>query len=207
MDKSNIVLISLIILAMAVVVTSQNEVVNLRDWVKVQIVSPLDGETVPVVDKAHLEMHEGNHYFIKTWLINTGGSGTSNNFAFTTPNTTTRIHAKTILHSDTDTVFNIYENCTITGGTPVPGINNDRDSSNVAELIAVAAPTINDIGTLIFAARNGGGRDPVGVSLSGNYEIIARTNTAYCFVISKQTTADTVIDVDFFWYEEAQPHE
>lgn len=183
-----------------------NRLCNFATPLDVSIVEPLDGETIPVINKEHLEMHEGHHYFIKTWLENTGAALSSNNFAFTTPNTTTRIHAKTILHADTDTVFNIYENCAITGGTPVTGINNDRDSPNLAELIPVAAPTINIPGTLIFSGRNGGGRDPVGVALSGNYEIIARTNTTYCFVITKQTSADTVIDVDFFWYEEASPH-
>jgi len=201
--KNNLVL-TLFIFVISISYVSAFNFPGVQD---VNIVDPLDGETIPVIEKEHLEMHEGHHYFIKTWLENNGAADTSNYFAFTTPNTTTRIHAKSILFADTDTTFNIYEDCDITNGVPVTGINNDRDSSNVAELEAFAAPTINDIGNLIFSARNGGGRNPIGISLSGNYEIIAKTNSSYCFEITKQTSADTVIDVDFFWYEEAHPHD
>lgn len=209
MNKSTIALLSILFVACVFFVAAQTNVVNLQDFVKVEIVSPVKDGWVKVVnmDKEHFEMHEGDHYFIKTWLENTGASETADYFAFTTPSTTTRIHAKTVLFADTDTIFNIYENCTISGGTPVPGINNDRDSTNVAELTPVAAPTILTTGYIIFSGRNGGGRNPVGVSLSGNYEIIAKTNTSYCFEIEKQTSADTVVDVDFFWYEEDEPHE
>ena len=158
------------------------------------------------INYEHHEMHEGHHYFIKTWIFDDNGAGNINYFSFTTPATETRIHAKTILFADTDIVFNIYENCTITDGVAVMGWNNDRDSANTAELIALAAPTVVDVGNLMFSGRTGGGRDAVGVSLSGNYEIIAATNETYCFEIVKQTTADTVIDIDFFWYEDDQPH-
>ena len=68
--------------------------------------------------------------------------------------------------------------------------------------MAFASPTINDAGTTIWAARNGGGRNPVGVATGLNYEIIAKNNVTYCFVIEKETVSDTVVDIDFFWYEE-----
>jgi hypothetical protein len=149
-------------------------------------------------------MHAGSHYFIKTWLINTGGTGTYNEFIFITPNTTTRAHAKVTLASDADTTFTIYEGATVSSnGTAVAGINNDRDSTNVAELLPFANPTVTSVGTAIWSARNGGGKNPVGVGLKSNFEIIAKTDTIYLFRLTKNTVADTVIDIDFFWYEHA----
>ena len=50
-----------------------------------------------VIQNGHHEIHEGDHYFIKTWLRDDGVGGSTTFFAFTTPNTTTRIHAKAIL--------------------------------------------------------------------------------------------------------------
>lgn len=171
----------------------------------------LNGEslTVDTITRAlttitypHHEMHSGSHYFIKTWLINTGGSGTFDEFIFVTPNTTKRIHAKVNLNADADATFQIFEDATMTAlGTPVPGINNNRDSVNVSELAPYAAPTVNTDGNLIWAARNGGGRTPIGVGLGTNFEILAKTNSIYLFRLTKNTTADTVIDIDFFWYE------
>jgi len=157
---------------------------------------------VMTISKDHYEMHEGDHYFIKTWEFNDEGVNTFSYFSFCTPNTTTRIHAKAILFSDTDNTFEIFENATFTDGVPIAGQNNDRNSANIAELTAFATPNVSEEGDLMWAARNGGGRDPVGISLGLDYEIMARTDTCYLFKITKKSTADTVVDVNFFWYEE-----
>jgi hypothetical protein len=156
---------------------------------------------ITVVQHEHHEIHEGDHYFVKTYISNAVGAATDY-FAFTTPDTTTRIHAKSVLAPDVDYVLNIYEDATITDGTPVVGINNDRDSANVAELVTVGAPTVNDLGSLIWSARTGGGKDPVGVAPGLNYEIVAKTATTYVFELIKQATATTsVVDLNFWWYE------
>ena len=153
------------------------------------------------IDYAHYEMHEGDHYFIKTFIFDTGGTGNTTLFAFTTPTNGRRIHAKALLAPDVDFEISIYEGSVITGGTPVAGINNDRDSTNVAGLTAVASPTHVIPGLKIWTARNGGGKNAVGVAPGLNYEIIAKTNSTYVFEIIKRTTADGVVDIDFFWYE------
>jgi hypothetical protein len=166
-----------------------------------------DGSTssLQVVDYSHHEMHAGNHYFVKTWLQETGGTGATNYFAFTTPDSDLQIHAKAKLAPDVDTEVNIYENASVTGGVSVPGMNNCRCSTNVAQLLPLAAPTVVDPGDLMWAARNGGGRNAVGVAPGFNYEIIVKRATTYLFEIIKRTTADLIIDIDFFWYEHT-PH-
>jgi len=170
-------------------------------WTSFKSAIDLISGAVNVVDYSHHEMHSGSHYFIKTFLVDTGGSGSTSYFAFTTPSNGARVHAKALIAPDVDTEINIYEGSVVTGGTPIDGVNNDRDSSNVAGLVAVTAPAHTTPGTAIWSARTGGGRNPVGVSPGFSYEIIAATDTVYVFEIIKRTTADLVVDVDFWWYE------
>jgi len=154
------------------------------------------------VSHEHHEMHEGSHYFIKTYVENTGSSGTSDEFIFTTPANGKRIHAKASLYADTDTTVNIYEGSTVSAnGTEVTPMNNNRNSTNTATLTAYAGPTVTDDGDIMWSSRNGGGRRAVGVGLGFNYEIIVKPETIYLFRITKNTAADTVVDIDFFWYE------
>jgi len=205
MKKVHFFLIGAIIIVCIFFVAAQGPVINMKDYVNVVIKGPITdlGQLeVMTISKAHYEIHEGEHYFVKTFVSNNGGSGTCDYFAFTSPDTDTRIHAKTLLTPDIDYLITIYEDGDITNGVPVTGINNDRNSANVAELLTVAAPTINDAGTPIWVSRNGGSKDPIGVSQGLNYEIIAKTNSTYVFELCKQVANDGIVNVDFWWYEE-----
>lgn len=204
MKKLYVALACFFLLGIGVAIASN--VVDLREIFLVEIdgVTPEDG-LLPVqsIDYEHFETHEGNHYFLKTFSENTGGQGTSDYFAFTTPlSNITRIHARVWLAPDIDYTITIYENATTTGGTPVPGFNNDRDSNNTALLLPVGAPTVNDIGYPIWVSRNGGGRNPVGVTPGNNYEIIAKGDTTYLFELTKEVTADGIVNIDFWWIED-----
>ncbi len=154
-----------------------------------------------VISNEHHEVHEGDTYFIKTFLFDQEGSGNITYFSFTTPDTTKEIHAKVAISPDVDFEVEIFEDATVTGGTPIPGQNANRNSTNTADLAALAGPTVSVAGNLMWAARNGGGRDPVGVAPGLNYEIIAKRDSTYVFKITKRTTADGVVDIDFWWYE------
>lgn len=205
MGKINYYALTLSIIMTIFVVSAGSNVINVKDIVSVVIdgVEPEDGYLpVVAIAKEHFEIHEGEHYFIKTWVELSGPAETTVYFAFNTPENSKEIHAKAILAPDADTIVNIFENCTITGGTIITPINNKRDSTNNATLIPYANPTVNNNGTLIWAARNGGGKNPVGVAPGLNYEIIAKNNVTYCFEIEKETVSDTIVDIDFFWYEE-----
>ena len=157
--------------------------------------------TIQTIPYEHHEMHSGSHYFIKTFITDTAGSGSTTYFAFTTPDSDLQIHAKAIIAPDVDYESNIYEGASITGGTPITGMNNYRDSTKTAQLTPVAAPTVVSAGNLIWASRNGGGKNAVGVAPGLNYEIIAKRNSTYLFELIKRTTANAVVDIDFFWYE------
>jgi len=149
----------------------------------------------------HHEMHDGDHYFFKTSIEDTGGNGSTTTFSFTTPDTPTRIHAKALLAPDVDYTISIQEGAVVSGGVAVTGWNNDRDSSNTATLTALSGPTIDTPGTVIWNARTGGGRKPVGVAPGFNYEIIAKRNTTYAFTVVKEIAGVGIVDIDFWWYE------
>lgn len=168
----------------------------------VNITEPRDGDALITVDKSHYEMHEGDHYFFKSYLVDTGGDGSITYFSFTTPNTNTRIHARALLSPDVDYTVEIFEDSIIAGGTPLNGFNNDRDSPNIAELNATDSPDVIVEGLLIWPARNGGGKNPIGVSTGFNYEIIAKTNSTYVFKLTKNVPQQGIVDIDFYWYEE-----
>ena len=166
--------------------------------------SGIDGSTeaLEVIDYAHHEVHSGNHYFVKTYLEDTGSAGNITEFMFITPDTTIRVHARALIAPDIDFTVEIFEGITTSAdGTPIARINNDRDSLNTSELIPYAAPTVTDDGTLIWAARNGGGRNAVGVAPGFNYEIKAARDTKYLFRLTKNVANDGIVDIDFFWYE------
>jgi hypothetical protein len=165
--------------------------------------SGIDASTESLVSIGYSDhkIHTGDYYFIKTFITDVEGTGSVNFFSFTAPDTAERIHARAIIVPDVDTEVSIYEDATITGGTPVVGQNCERNSSNTASLVASAAPTVSVAGNKIWTARTGGGRGPVGVAPGLNYEIIAKQNSTYVFEIIKRTTADLVVDIDFFWFE------
>ena len=157
--------------------------------------------SLQTLDYSHHEMHEGEHYFIKTWL-NITGAGTVAYFMFTTPNTTKWAHARALMTGEAGFQIEIYEGGTVSAnGTQVLGVNNNRNSVNTAGLLAYAAPTVTTDGTLIWDAKTGTGRDATGVSPALGYEIIAKQNETYLFKITKDASGTNYLDIDFFWYE------
>ena len=175
--------------------------VSIAQELKVVYVDPVSGALITTSPEI-LALHGGNHFFVKTFLADAGGDGSITEFMFTTPNTSTRIHAKAVLVPDVDYTIEIWEGITTSDdGTPIAMINNDRDFTTTPELIAYAAPTVTDDGTLIWAARNGGGKNPIGVTPGLNYAIMAKTNSKYLFRLTKNIANAGVVDIDFWWTE------
>lgn len=154
------------------------------------------------IDVTHKEVHDGNHYYVKSFReIN--GAGTIVYFMFKTPALPTRIHARAKFDAEAEFTVNIYEDGTVdSDGTPAVALNNDRNSNNIAELKVYTAPTVTGDGTLIWTAKIGSGKSATGVSPAMGYEIIAKHEAIYLFKIVKEATSEHWIDFDLWWYED-----
>jgi hypothetical protein len=180
------------------------EICTIRSGDDTQSLAKVDNITkgLTIISTDHSEIHEGDFFFIKTYVI--APNDTPIYFTFTTPNDSKLIHARAELKANTEFEVNIYEGPTISAtGTPIAGINANRNSLNNATLLAFAAPTVTETGTLIWSAKVGAGRSS-GVLAGLNYEILAKKNTKYLFrivrVVDLAGLAD-YLDVDFSWYE------
>lgn len=156
------------------------------------------GYTTPTEVK---KIHDGEFWFIKTWA-DVDGLGTETYFMFTTPDTTTRVHAKVAIGAEHEFTVEIYEGGTYSDpGSAITPINANRNSANTPELSPYAGPTVTGDGTLIWASKVGAGRD-AGVNVGLGYEIIAKQNEVYLFKITKNVAGVGYLDIDFFWYED-----
>lgn len=153
-----------------------------------------------VVDFDHHEIHEGNRYFVKNWQ-DVDGAGTTLNFLFTVPNTAKVPHATWELSGEEEFTFTLYEGTTVTNnGTPVPVFNHNRNSSHTPGVGVFAAPTITNMGTIIWATKIGTGKSATeGRTTEG--ELVARAGINYLFRIVKAAAGTAWIDYLFDWYE------
>jgi len=146
-------------------------------------------------------MHEGKHWFIKTWMDIDKGVTPTSYLMFNTPPLPNRIHAYASLSAESEFTVSIFRDAVITDtGTPLLGQNCDQNSTDTHALLPSAAPTVSDEGTLLWAAKVGQARS-AGVSISNNYEIIAKSDSNYLYKIEKIEAATHWLDVDFWWYE------
>ena len=172
-------------------------VVQLGDGTTEAEIDPLGYLTT--IDIEHHKVHEGKHFFLKTWQD--VGQGNTVYFMFRTPNTSTRIHARAHIAGEVEFTIGLYENPTLTAdGTPVTMLNNDRNSANTPSLLAFSGPTVTDDGTPLRLTKIGSNRDDT-VSPGANYEIIAKQNEEYLFKITNDANTTGWIDVDFWYYE------
>jgi hypothetical protein len=155
---------------------------------------------VVTVSAAEKAMHEGRHYFLKTWFDVTG-KGTTIDFLFRTPALPWRIHGNgRLLPQKTEFTFGFYEDVVVSDpGTLVPSINNDLFSNRESLMPVWATPTITDLGKDIWPAKVG--ISGQAVSLAFNYEYFPKPDTYYLTRITKDTMGTHWIDIDFWWYE------
>lgn len=161
---------------------------------------PTTGSLVGM-DYAHQEIHAGDHFFITNYV--TLANTNTLVFGVTTPNTTKWSHMYWEILTTGQTLFQIYEAATYTGGTPVTQFNNNRNSLTASTLSIVTAPSISVAGTIISAALVGiasTNQKALGGTASRDDEIILKQNTQYVFKFTSNSN-DNNITYRAFWYE------
>ena len=154
-----------------------------------------------VIDYAHHETHDGNHYeaHIRTPVL---GDGDTAEMFIRTPDTSVRCHfiasfsAELVAHAD------ILESATVSlSGSVVPFFNNDRNYSNGSDVAVRSSPTLITSGTRIDALDFGGGKKGESGGLGGSRnEWILKQGTVYILRMLSEA-ADNHGVIKAAWYE------
>ena len=155
-----------------------------------------------IITQEHHEVHEGNHYYIEG--IATLESGDTLRVSLVTPNTTTWAHFTWEIGSSLILWTGFYEDAigdSISGGSSVTPINNNRNSSNTSVMTITSGVSVNsgNFGTLISQAH-WGIRTAGGTQTRGD-ELILKQNATYLRLFVSSSAGNRVT-FKASWYEE-----
>lgn len=160
-------------------------------------------DSLPTMDYAHHEIHEGDHYFYTDYDGDVDTAGPKY-YRLTTPNTTKWIHLNLNLYSEGVGTWQLFENPTVNAaGTTATTFNNNRNSGNTAGLVVAYDATSTADGTLLKTWRTGSGTTVptrVGSSSSRDEEIILKQAEDYFIKFTPDAdNAKTKLELE--WYE------
>lgn len=156
---------------------------------------------VEVITEVHKEIHEGSTFQVHD--SNTIGSGSSQDYLITTPNTAKWAHMTLIADGTAVTSFFLYEGADRTGTALQTAVNQNRNSATAATTTihkGTSAGTTD--GTLIYTYASGtsAGNSRTGANTNHDEEIILKQNTKYIFRITSATNGN-LCNAEFSWYE------
>ena len=158
--------------------------------------------SLQTVDYAHHEIHGGSHYFFRSFA--TLGNGGDVDFGVTIPNSEKWAHMLWEFETTGETLFEVYEGSTYTGGSDPSGtFNSNRNSVNTSGLVIVVDPTVTAEGTLLEAQMVGVATTPskaIGGGSGRDDEVILLQDTKYIFRF-ESGSADNHISFRASWYE------
>jgi hypothetical protein len=154
------------------------------------------------LDFPHHEIHEGDHYEIQEWKDITG-AGTDYDIRIVTPDVDTWSHFT--MHFQTEDEFSttLYEGATLSAGTAITPINNNRNSANASGMTITHTPTVTAVGTPIKSWKTGVGTGDQGTTTNGRNELILKRNTTYLLRFSRVPSGTGYVDYNLNWYEHA----
>lgn len=154
------------------------------------------------IDQAHHEIHAGDHFFITNYItLNLAGTLV---YGVTTPNTTKWAHMFWEIDCTGETLFQMYEAATYTGGSAATAYNSNRNSATASGLSIVTTPTVSVAGNIIAQSLLGLAAAPSKAALAGNTkredEIILKQNTQYVIKFTSNSNSNN-ITYRALWYE------
>lgn len=151
------------------------------------------------IDYEHLEIHAGDHYFIKDWS-DIAGSATVD-FLVVTPNTTKWAHMVIEFSFEAEANITVYEGATTSAnGTAITINNRQRNSVNTAGVTAFTGPTVITTGTSIARYKAGAGKS-AGGEVRAAAELILKQDTKYLIRVVNDTVTTNWCDYIADWYE------
>lgn len=162
--------------------------------------------SLKTIDYSHAEIHGGSHYFYKDFY-NLLKNETVEHL-IVTPDTTKWAHMTLAFEAVSSSItIELYENIsTTTDGTVEQVRNRNRNFSdnNTTEVYLTPTGVTGDtIGNLLWTGFFGAGKNSDGGGTRDSEEILLKQNTKYLVRVTESATveSDTVVNVNFDWYE------
>jgi hypothetical protein len=96
----------------------------------------------------------------------------------------------------------LYENASLSGGTPYTAINLNRASTNTSQAAITIAPTVNSLGTLVLKQiLIGGAGKKAGGGEVGASSLILKPLTSYLIRLTNANSTDHAAEVLVEWFE------
>lgn len=155
-----------------------------------------EGYTI-VINEVHHKIHSGNAFIVSDYA----SAVTSKIWRITTPNTTARIHMSAALSANQESIFELYENPTITGaGTALTANNANRNSATAATATLFKDTTVSGNGTLIWKKISGANaaNARVGGEARLDWELVLKQNEDYLFIATLDSSGEVSIIIDFY---------
>lgn len=161
-------------------------------------------DALMMMDYEHQEIHAGDHYMVSGF--ETESSGGTITFGVTCPSGAKHLHMTIDVKGVTQTSLEIREDATVSAGSAVTPVNNNRCASGASSIATIVKdPTINGSGSQIFAMS--AGREVSGflsADLSGKHdrdrEIIFKAGATTLVRIESYGNSN-VISYILEWYE------
>jgi len=163
--------------------------------------------SIQTIEYEHHEIHSGSHYFVAVYQDLSINQVLD--FTWQMPNTTKWIHWTWCISTESETLWQVYENVVATNplAVAVTPYNNNRNSANTsgttmkyevqANLAAANADTDVSGGVLLDSGISGAGKDDGTADRS--HELVMDQNILYCL----RATASVAgfINFEMQWYE------
>ena len=167
-----------------------------------------DGRTyagsLVTIDKAHHEIHEGDHYFVTRSTA--AASATDVMCVLLTTPATKRIHYTGSYGGSGAIVAHLVENPTVavTSKVALVEFNSDRASTKAATVVAVKISSTDlSAGTTLQKTVLGGGlQGRTGGSLAERTELILKQSEDYAILIDSDAASNNIAYIGT-WYEES----
>lgn len=151
----------------------------------------------------HYEIHEGDSFtYGDTHII--AKNTQAPDHLIVTPNSTKFAHFTLAIGSTGGQIMlEVFENATCSdNGDLEPLFNRNRNSNKTPTTILYEDPTCSSTGTTIFHATYGvDEKKSAGGEGRGTQEWILKANTKYLVRVTEEDVANTVVNLEFDWYE------
>lgn len=177
--------------------TAKNVKVVNAAAIKVELVNP-SGQALEVdssagalivIDQEHHEIHEGDSYLVSYKSPDASPIGDNATLIFVLTTSTERVHVIYDHACGGDSEFELYEGCTVTGGTSMNYRNKNRNFPDGGTETVVRDPTVNSAGVLLENTFSPGGTGPqAGGGIGGTRnEWVLKPNTKYMFRVTNRS--------------------